>query len=113
MSIVHHYDALTGLYQVPGECTAGEALAEAQELGYAEAVPDADVLGFDALAKVTILANTVFGAALAPDDSPCVGITEITPNQIEAAAAELRPANVDEIQNTAKANSSLTATRPW
>ena len=63
------------------------ALAEAQELGYAEAVPDADVLGLDALAKVTILANTVFGAALKPDDSSCVGITEITPEQIEAAAA--------------------------
>lgn len=61
------------------------ALKRAQELGYAEAVPDADVLGWDALAKVTILANTVFGASLAPDDSPCQGITEITPEQIEAA----------------------------
>jgi len=64
------------------------ALAEAQKLGYAEAVPDADVLGWDALAKVTILANTIFGASLAPGDSPCVGITEITPEQIEAAAAD-------------------------
>jgi homoserine dehydrogenase len=64
------------------------ALAQAQELGFAEAVPDADVLGWDALAKVTILANVVFGASLAPDDSPCTGITEITPEQIAAAAAE-------------------------
>ena len=64
------------------------ALKQAQELGYAEAVPDADVLGWDALAKVTILANTVFGASLAPDDSPCTGITEITSEQIEAAAAD-------------------------
>lgn len=64
------------------------ALAEAQELGYAEAVPDADVLGWDALAKVTILANTVFGASLRPDDTPCEGITEITPAHIEAAAAD-------------------------
>ena len=64
------------------------ALSEAQDLGYAEAVPDADVLGFDALAKVTILANNVFGASLRPSDSPCVGITEITPAQIEAAAAQ-------------------------
>jgi homoserine dehydrogenase len=64
------------------------ALAQAQELGYAEAVPDADVLGWDALAKVTILANVVFGASLAPDDSPCTGITEITPDQITAAASE-------------------------
>ena len=66
------------------------ALARAQELGYAEAVPDADVLGWDALAKVTILANVVFGASLTPDDSPCVGITDITPAQIAAASAEGR-----------------------
>ncbi len=64
------------------------ALAQAQELGYAEAVPDADVLGWDALAKVTILANVVFGASLSPDDSPCTGITEITPADIAAAAAD-------------------------
>ncbi len=62
------------------------ALREAQMLGYAEAVPDADVLGHDALAKVTILANVVFGAALSPSDSPCTGITEITPEDIAAAA---------------------------
>ncbi len=64
------------------------ALKQAQELGYAEAVPDADVLGWDALAKVTILANTVFGASLAPADTPCTGITEITSAQIAAAAAD-------------------------
>ena len=64
------------------------ALKQAQVLGYAEAVPDADVLGWDALAKVTILANTVFGASLSPDDTPCTGITEITPAQIEAATAD-------------------------
>ena len=64
------------------------ALKQAQELGYAEAVPDADVLGWDALAKVTILANTVFGASLSPDETPCTGITEITPEQISAAAAD-------------------------
>jgi len=66
----------------------GAALKQAQELGYAEAVPDADVLGWDALAKVTILANTVFGAALSPADTPCTGITEITSAQIAAAAAD-------------------------
>ncbi len=61
------------------------ALKKAQELGYAEAVPDADVLGWDALAKVTILANVVFGQALKPFDHPCTGITEITPDDIAAA----------------------------
>jgi homoserine dehydrogenase len=76
------------LTRMEGGMDYGTALTEAQQLGYAEAVPDADVLGWDALAKVTILANTVFGAALEPEDSPCEGITEITPAQIEAAAAE-------------------------
>jgi homoserine dehydrogenase len=74
------------LTQMEGGMDYAAALAQAQELGYAEAVPDADVLGWDALAKVTILANTVFGASLKPDDSPCVGITEITPENIAKAA---------------------------
>jgi homoserine dehydrogenase len=63
------------------------ALAMAQQLGYAEAVPDADVLGWDALAKVTILANVVFEAPLLPDQIPCTGITGITTRQIATARA--------------------------
>lgn len=62
-----------------------DALKKAQELGYAEAVPDADVLGWDALAKVTILANTVFGSQSKPDDFPCKGITDITADAIADA----------------------------
>ncbi|NOR15827.1 MAG: homoserine dehydrogenase, partial [Candidatus Aminicenantes bacterium] len=55
-----------------------DALKKSQELGYAEAVPDADVLGWDALAKVTILAKVVFGAQGNPFDFPCEGITQIS-----------------------------------
>jgi homoserine dehydrogenase len=62
-----------------------DALKKAQELGYAEAVPDADVLGWDALAKVTIMANAVFGAQSKPGDFPCKGITEITADAIADA----------------------------
>ena len=65
-----------------------DALAKAEELGYAEAVPDADVLGWDALAKVTILANVVFGASLKPTESPCEGITKITAADIAKAKAD-------------------------
>jgi homoserine dehydrogenase len=65
-----------------------DVLKTAQELGYAEAVPDADVLGWDALAKVTILGNVVFGGDLRPDDCPCEGITQITPADIDKARAE-------------------------
>ncbi|MCP4567725.1 MAG: homoserine dehydrogenase [FCB group bacterium] len=64
-----------------------DALKKAQELGYAEAVPDADVLGWDALAKVTILAAAGFGARVKPDDFPCKGITEITAEAIAEAKA--------------------------
>jgi homoserine dehydrogenase len=65
----------------------GQALKTAQDLGYAEAVPDADVLGWDALAKVCILANTVFGAEIHPDPKTltCVGITGIKAEDIESA----------------------------
>ncbi len=76
------------LTEMEGGMDYAAALAQAQELGYAEAVPDADVLGWDALAKVTILANTVFGGELAPSDSPCTGITEITPDDIAAARVD-------------------------
>lgn len=62
-----------------------EALKKAQELGYAEAIPDADVLGWDALAKVTILAKVVFGAEGNPFDFPCEGITGITAGAIADA----------------------------
>jgi homoserine dehydrogenase len=73
------------LTQMEGGMDYDSALKKAQELGYAEAVPDADVLGWDALAKVTILANVVFGANLKPDDSPCEGITKITAGDIAKA----------------------------
>ena len=60
-------------------------LKEAQDLGYAEADPTADVEGFDALAKVTILANVVMGENLSPDQTSCKGISQITLDDIEAA----------------------------
>jgi len=65
-----------------------EVLKEAQELGYAEADPTADVEGFDALAKVTILANVVMGENLTPDQVPCKGITQISLDDIEIAKKE-------------------------
>ena len=43
-------------------CSFADALAEAQELGYAERDPTADVEGFDAAAKAAIIASIAFGA---------------------------------------------------
>jgi len=62
------------------------ALKKAQELGYAEVIPDADVLGWDALAKVTILAKAVFGANKDPFEYPCEGITGISAEAVKDAA---------------------------
>jgi homoserine dehydrogenase len=60
-------------------------LKEAQQLGYAETKPDADVKGWDAQAKIVILANVVMGGILKPKDVPTEGITQITTNDIEKA----------------------------
>ncbi len=65
-----------------------EVLKEAQELGYAEADPTADVEGFDALAKVVILAKAVMGADISPDDVDRTGITGVSLGDVEAASAE-------------------------
>ena len=64
------------------------ALKQAQELGYAEADPTADVEGFDALGKIVILTNVVMGGNLTKDQVPCQGITKITSQDIEDAKKE-------------------------
>ena len=60
-------------------------LKEAQRLGYAETKPDADVKGWDAQAKIVILANVLMGANLKPGDVPTQGITEIGLDKIDQA----------------------------
>ncbi len=62
-----------------------EVLAKAQKLGYAEADPTGDVEGYDARAKVTILANIVMGAGIRISDVSVEGITKITPGDIAEA----------------------------
>jgi homoserine dehydrogenase len=63
-----------------------DALAEAQQLGYAEADPSDDVNGADAAAKMAILATVAFGSRVRLDDVDVRGITEIEPAHVEAAA---------------------------
>ena len=64
-----------------------EALAQAQELGYAEADPTADVDGLDAAAKCAILASLAFHTRVSIDDVHVHGIREITAEDIKAATA--------------------------
>jgi homoserine dehydrogenase len=62
-----------------------DALAQAQELGYAEADPTADVEGHDAAAKAAILASLAFHTKVTIDDVYCEGISKVTAADIAAA----------------------------
>ncbi|HET9851280.1 MAG TPA: homoserine dehydrogenase [Candidatus Limnocylindrales bacterium] len=87
---------LTAMHEV--EQGYAEALADAQEAGYAEADPTADVEGIDAANKLVILARLAFGAWLDPEtieraaprhdtEAAAPGITGISADDVSAAAA--------------------------
>ncbi len=62
------------------------ALAEAQELGYAEAEPSLDVDGHDAAHKLVVLAMLAFGARVSIGSVPVEGIRRIQPIDHQFAA---------------------------
>jgi homoserine dehydrogenase len=63
-----------------------EALAEATELGYAEADPTADVDGFDAAAKAAILASLAFHTPVTATDVYREGISAVSSTDVARAA---------------------------
>jgi len=65
--------------------TYEQALAEARELGYAEADPTYDVEGIDAGIKLVILANTILDMQTTLDDVERTGITLLTPEALRLA----------------------------
>ena len=64
-----------------------DVLKEAQEKGYAEKDPTADVEGFDASRKIAILTSLVAGRQVEFEDIPTEGISKITPEDMKYAAA--------------------------
>jgi homoserine dehydrogenase len=62
-----------------------DALGRAQRLGFAEADPTADVEGFDAAAKVAILASIAFNSRVVADDVSREGITGVRAQDIDVA----------------------------
>jgi homoserine dehydrogenase len=60
-------------------------LKRAQDLGYAEADPSADIDGSDSANKLAILVGLAFGAYLSPTAFPIEGIRRIVPADIEYA----------------------------
>lgn len=55
-----------------------DVLADAQQLGYAEADPTADVDGLDAADKIAILASLAFGGRIKLQDIYCEGIRQVS-----------------------------------
>ena len=68
----------------------GEMLAGAQELGYAEADPSADIEGTDTLRKTVISANLAFDSAVSEEDVPCFGIDSVSASDVEYLKSEGR-----------------------
>ncbi|MEI7540128.1 MAG: homoserine dehydrogenase [Actinomycetes bacterium] len=64
-----------------------DVLKEAQELGYAEADPTADIEGHDAAAKAALLASLAFHSTVTIDEVYCEGITGISLDDVNAAKA--------------------------
>ena len=62
-----------------------DVLKDAQDKGYAERNPAADVEGLDAARKIVILAALAFGRAISPNDIHVEGITEIATEDVEIA----------------------------
>ncbi|MCK5280113.1 MAG: homoserine dehydrogenase, partial [Cyclobacteriaceae bacterium] len=63
----------------------GEALTEAQQLGYAETDPSLDIEGFDAKYKLCIILTHAFGLFVNPDDIFNYGIQNISEFDIKIA----------------------------
>jgi homoserine dehydrogenase len=63
-----------------------DALKQAQEKGFAESDPTNDVEGFDAKFKAIILALHAFGVIAKPDDVLNIGITTLSPHDINYAS---------------------------
>lgn len=64
-----------------------DALKLAQDLGFAERNPAADIEGHDACRKICILASLAYGKHIYPDSVHTEGITKITLDDVKYAAA--------------------------
>lgn len=65
--------------------TFKNALKDAQIKGYAETIPSLDIDGFDAAAKLVIMANWLMGMKVALEDVNITGITKVTTQEVSKA----------------------------
>jgi len=62
-----------------------DALLDAQQKGYAESDPTADIEGHDACRKICILSSLAFGRHVYPNQVPATGITGVTTDDMRFA----------------------------
>lgn len=84
-----------------------DVLAQAQAAGYAEADPSADVDGFDARAKICVLARLALGAELNPDEVPARTIRTIS--AIDFAYAKELGCTIRQVSRAALTDGVVTA----
>lgn len=80
------------LTKMEGGLTFNEALMDAKKNGYAEADPSLDIDGYDAAAKLVIMANWVMNMKLTMKDVSFTGIRDVS---------------VDEVKNALKKDNSI------
>lgn len=73
--------------QLDGGGSFADALAEAMRMGYAEADPSADVDGFDAAYKLSILVSLLEGRHFHPNNVSRTSLRGVTPDDVKAARA--------------------------
>ncbi len=67
------------------QTTMQQALQQAQQLGYAERNPAADIEGHDTCRKICILAALAFGRHIYPENVMTVGIQDLTLEEVDKA----------------------------
>ena len=91
-------------------------MCEAQELGYAEANPAADIEGYDVQLKVLILANELLDAGIELKDVQREGISTVTPENTRtgdaAGSSRARPGGTRTGQKKRRLPQS-TPPQPW
>ncbi len=65
--------------------TAAEAIRQAQEAGFAEADPSYDLDGWDAAAKLAVIANSLLDISITPFDVERTGLGQLSDQEIREA----------------------------
>jgi len=73
------------LTQMEAGQTAEEAVREAQRAGFAEADPSYDLDGWDAAAKLAVIANSLMGESITPFEVERAGIGQLTHREVQDA----------------------------